>query len=81
MRAPARGQLGDLKTPHKQVEVCSLPFAAQRTQCPAGAGQPHLDHYLPGLLREGLYHADGQQLDEVFVVGSYRQSKMYHAWA
>ena len=40
-------------------------------------GQPHLDHYLPSLLREGLYHADGQQLDEVFVVGSYRQSKMY----
>ena len=40
-------------------------------------GQPHLDHYLPALLREGLYHADGQQLDEVFVVGSFRQSKMY----
>jgi tetratricopeptide (TPR) repeat protein len=36
-----------------------------------------MDHYLPSLLQAGLYHPDGQQLDEVFVDGSYRQSKMY----
>ena len=28
-------------------------------------------------LREGLYHADGQILDEVYVYGSFLQSKMY----
>ena len=28
-------------------------------------------------MHEGLYHADGQQLDEVFVDGSFRQSKMF----
>ena len=78
VQAPARGQLADLKTPHKQVEVCAA-CHSRRSELSAlpVPGQPHLDHYLPSLLREGLYHADGQQLDEVFVVGSYRQSKMY----
>ncbi len=36
-----------------------------------------LDTFLPALLREGLYHADGQILDEVYVYGSFLQSKMY----
>jgi predicted CXXCH cytochrome family protein len=36
-----------------------------------------LDHMLPALLREGLYHADGQILDEVYVYGSFLQSKMF----
>ncbi|MBB4842571.1 Tfp pilus assembly protein PilF [Paucibacter oligotrophus] len=40
-------------------------------------GQPLLDQVQPSLLSAGLYHPDGQQLDEVFVYGSYRQSKMY----
>ena len=72
------GLLADLKTPKAQVEVCAACHSrrAELTSMPV-PGQPHLDHYLPSLLREGLYHADGQQLDEVFVVGSYRQSKMY----
>jgi len=37
-----------------------------------------LDHYLPTVLQPGLYHSDGQILDEVFVYGSFVQSKMYH---
>lgn len=36
-----------------------------------------LDRHLPSLLREGLYFADGQILDEVYVYGSFLQSKMY----
>lgn len=40
---------------------------------------PRLDHQVPSLLTEGLYHADGQQLDEVFEDGSFRQSSMYRA--
>ncbi len=35
-----------------------------------------LDHMLPSLLEERLYHADGQILDEVYVYGSFQQSKM-----
>jgi tetratricopeptide (TPR) repeat protein len=40
-------------------------------------GRERLDQLMPSLLTAGLYHADGQQLDEVFVDGSYRQSKMH----
>lgn len=35
------------------------------------------DAYTLALLRPGLYHADGQVLDEVYVYGSFLQSKMY----
>jgi Tfp pilus assembly protein PilF len=37
-----------------------------------------LDTMLPSLLTEGLYFADGQILEEVYVYGSFTQSKMYH---
>ncbi|NKB99539.1 MAG: tetratricopeptide repeat protein [Pseudomonadales bacterium] len=39
--------------------------------------QNFFDYYLPVLLDEGLYHADGQILDEVYVYGSFTQSKMH----
>ncbi|WP_299475744.1 multiheme c-type cytochrome [uncultured Roseibium sp.] len=35
------------------------------------------DAYRLALLRDGLYHADGQILDEVYVYGSFLQSKMH----
>ena len=61
-----------------EVEVCAA-CHSRRSELTAAPlpGQPRLDHYLPSLLQAGLYHADGQQLDEVFVDGSFRQSKMY----
>jgi Flp pilus assembly protein TadD len=40
-------------------------------------GRPLMDTHLPALLDEGLYHADGQILDEVYVYGSFLQSRMY----
>ncbi len=40
-------------------------------------GTPYHDAYRLALLRDGLYHADGQILDEVYVYGSFLQSKMY----
>jgi len=36
-----------------------------------------LQHFVPALLDEGLYHPDGQIQDEVFVWGSFVQSRMY----
>jgi predicted CXXCH cytochrome family protein len=36
-----------------------------------------MDTHLPSLLEPGLYHADGQILDEVFEYGSFLQSRMY----
>ncbi len=40
-------------------------------------GRPFLDYYEPSLLAAGLYHDNGQILDEVYVYGSFLQSKMY----
>ncbi len=40
-------------------------------------GTPYHDAYNLALLRPDLYHADGQILDEVYVYGSFLQSKMY----
>ncbi len=40
-------------------------------------GTPFHDAYTLALLRPGQYHADGQILDEVYVYGSFLQSKMY----
>ncbi|MGD8843512.1 MAG: multiheme c-type cytochrome, partial [Gammaproteobacteria bacterium] len=42
-------------------------------------GEPLLDHYIPRLLDRGMYYADGQIEDEVYVYGSFLQSKMYRA--
>jgi predicted CXXCH cytochrome family protein len=38
-----------------------------------------LDTHWPSLLDEGLYFADGQIQDEVYVYGSFTQSKMYQS--
>lgn len=37
-----------------------------------------LDHYFPQLIQEPIYFPDGQIQDEVYVYGSFKQSKMYH---
>ena len=65
-------------TSRQQVELCA-PCHSRRTEL----GDYHhgqvelLDNLLPSLLEEGLYFADGQILDEVYVYGSFVQSKMY----
>jgi predicted CXXCH cytochrome family protein len=64
---------------HKaQVEVCAA-CHSRRSELTgrATAGEPLLDNFMPARLDRGLYHADGQQHDEVYVYGSFRQSKMY----
>lgn len=42
-------------------------------------GTAYLDQFSPMLLAQPLYHADGQIKDEVYVYGSFLQSKMYEA--
>ena len=63
----------------QQVELCA-PCHSRRTEL---GDYDHtrvalLDNQMPALIREGLYHPDGQILDEVYVWGSFVQSKMYH---
>jgi predicted CXXCH cytochrome family protein len=75
-------------TPHRsattvnrrEIATCA-PCHSRRTQVAEGwvPGAPLLDHYVPSLIMPGLYHADGQQRDEVYTYGSFLQSRMYRA--
>ncbi|MGF6691822.1 tetratricopeptide repeat protein [Metapseudomonas resinovorans] len=62
------------------VEQCA--YCHSRRQS-LGVGQQHghaqLDATLPATLRPDLYHADGQIDGEVYVYGSFSQSKMFAA--
>ena len=61
-----------------EVDVCA-PCHSRRHAVSAEdrPGRPFLDDFMPQLLREGMYYADGQILEEVYVYGSFLQSKMY----
>lgn len=61
-----------------QVEACAHCHARRHRISAANQyGRSLLDDMVPTVLREGLYHPDGQILDEVYVYGSFLQSKMY----
>lgn len=66
------------RSEEREIDVCAQ-CHARRSQLAEGyhAGKPLLDHYQPALLEPPLYHVDGQQRDEVFVWGSFLQSKMH----
>ena len=67
-------------TAHEQVESCAPCHSRrQRIHAETTFGEPLLNAYLPTLLRENLYYADGQIQDEVYVYGSFVQSKMHRA--
>jgi tetratricopeptide (TPR) repeat protein len=62
----------------QQVELCA-PCHSRRTEL-GDYDHSHTDllqHQIPALLREGLYFADGQILEEVYVYASFQQSKMF----
>jgi predicted CXXCH cytochrome family protein len=61
-----------------EIESCAKCHSRRRIVHPNyRSGEEMLDHYAPSTLRELLYHPDGQILDEVYVYGSFLQSKMY----
>jgi Tfp pilus assembly protein PilF len=62
----------------REIQVCAQ-CHARRGQIAEGyaPGKPFLDYYRPALLTSPLYHADGQQRDEVYIWGSFLQSKMH----
>ncbi len=68
------------RSSEREIEVCAQ-CHARRSQIAEGyrSGQPFMDHYLPSLVMPTLYFADGQQRDEVFVWGSWLQSRMHAA--
>ena len=72
--------LSPLAEPAEEQNAC-FPCHSRRTQLANGfrPSKAFLDHYTPTLLEPGLYHADGQILDEVYVYGSFVQSRMFAA--
>ena len=62
----------------KQVELCAPCHSRRAILGDYTHAEPDLlDSLLPSLLTEELYFTDGQILEEVYVYGSFTQSKMY----
>jgi len=63
---------------HQEVETCA-PCHSRRRPITGNyePGSRYLDAYVPALLQEGVYYADGQIQEEDYEYGSFLQSKMY----
>lgn len=62
-----------------QLEICARCHARRNTIKHSNSeSNKFLQNFQPALLDENLYYADGQIQDEVFVYGSFIQSKMFH---
>ena len=78
----AAGLLVDLPAGGADVEVRSCAGCHSRRQRLSDVdrhARPFLDDFLPATLDEGLYYPDGQIQDEVYVWGSFVQSRMHAA--
>lgn len=64
-------------TANKEIGVCAA-CHSRRSQTSEGIEQDglFLEHYRPAYLTADLYHNDGQIKEEVYVWGSFEQSKM-----
>jgi Flp pilus assembly protein TadD len=67
-------------TLRKEVETCGL-CHARRSEFSEDwiPGRSLSDTHVVSPLARGLYHADGQMLDEVYNYGSFKQSRMFAA--
>lgn len=64
----------------REVETCGLCHARRGEFSEEWVpGWPLSDTHAVSLLERGLYHADGQMLDEVYNYGPFKQSKMFAA--
>jgi predicted CXXCH cytochrome family protein len=75
---PVEGLLAHMNSQDGQINSCAQ-CHSRRSQLKEGfePGESFFDYYQPTLLRDGLYHIDGQILDEVYVYGSFLQSRMH----
>jgi tetratricopeptide (TPR) repeat protein len=69
-----------LRKSHTEVETCGRCHSRRSPiRDDYRHGRPLLDTHRVAILDEGLYHPDGQILEEVYVYGSFLQSRMYAA--
>jgi cytochrome c553 len=82
-RASGRGSRTRRWSPDLQADRPGAGRSLRVSPCPPGAVRTRtprrraLDRYLPTLLASGLFHPDGQILDEDFERQAFSQSKMY----
>jgi predicted CXXCH cytochrome family protein len=82
---PKEGEAGptlvraDGKRPRTQVETCAACHARRSELSAFEPGKPFADQFRLSLVEPGLYFEDGQIRDEVYVYGSFLQSKMHQA--
>jgi tetratricopeptide (TPR) repeat protein len=68
---------GDI-TARQQVEICARCHARRASLGDYDPfGEDIMDYMIPQVLEQGMYFPDGQILEEVYVYGSFTQSKMY----
>ena len=81
IRRPAtRGATSRRPLLRKEVETCGLCHARRGAFSEDWVpGRSLSDTHVVSPLARGLYHADGQMLDEVYNYGSFKQSKMFAA--
>jgi len=78
--SPIARRVGPGAADRRALEVCA-PCHSRRSRLVESAevGSAFHDAFELAILRPGLYHPDGQPEDEVYVYGSFLQSKMYRA--
>lgn len=69
----------DGRRPVAQIEACAGCHSRRSELGKPRPGERFDDHYRLALLEPGLYFPDGQILDEVYVYGSFLQSRMFAA--
>jgi predicted CXXCH cytochrome family protein len=69
----------DGRQPTVQVETCAACHSRRSELADYHAGKPFSDQYRLALIEPELYFPDGQINDEVYVYGSFLQSKMHQA--
>ena len=75
--APATPDHRDHAAQQREIEVCARCHSRRRQIHPDDEiGQPFHDAFVPELLELSLYYPDGQIRDEVYVYGSFAQSRM-----
>ncbi|MBA61201.1 MAG: hypothetical protein CMJ76_02440 [Planctomycetaceae bacterium] len=69
----------DALTIERQIQSCAPCHSRRRIVHPDFSGGKNFhDHFAGEPMRPETYHKDGQIMDEVYVLGSFIQSKMYH---
>ncbi|MCP3850651.1 MAG: tetratricopeptide repeat protein [Gammaproteobacteria bacterium] len=72
---PSRSQI---KSTQIEIETCARCHSRRSQLGKDQIHQPLMENFRPARLSSNLYFSDGQPKDEVYVYGSFIQSKMHH---